>query len=144
MWKKFFEKRAYPNQKLGSEFYIKEHTKPLFNKNEILALENLYFYHCCSEIFKVFKFRDPIVIFNRFKFSKGHKDLFLTTPKPSNLYSYHTSVAWSTARKILKIKDASTPVTSLKDKLRKHLLDKQLLGDDINWIDLNFEDPQVN
>ena len=33
--------RPYPDQKLGSEFYIKEHAKPLLNKNKILALENL-------------------------------------------------------------------------------------------------------
>ena len=69
--------RPYPDQRLGPEFYIKEHTKPLFNTNKILALENLYFYHCCSEIFKVSKYREPILIFEKFKFSKSYKDLFL-------------------------------------------------------------------
>ena len=136
--------RPYPDQRLGPEFYIKEHTKPLFNTNKILALENLYFYHCCSEIFKVFKYREPILIFEKFKFSKSYKDLFLITPKPSNLYSYHTSVAWNSVRKILKIKDTSTSISILKEKLKKYLLEKQLLGDCINWIDLNFEDPLVN
>ena len=133
--------RPYPDQKLGSDFYIKEHTKQLFNLHKILALKNLYFHHCCSEVFKVFKYRDPIVIFEKFKFSKSYKDLYLTTPKPSNLYSYNTSVAFNTARKIIKVKDASTPVSAFKEKLKNYLLEKQLLGDDINWIDLNFEDP---
>ena len=36
--------RPYPEQNLPSEFYIKEHSKPLFNKNKILNLKNLYFY----------------------------------------------------------------------------------------------------
>lgn len=106
-----------------------------------MCTSNLYFYHCCSEVFKVFKYRDPIAIFEKFKFSKSYKDLYLTTPKPSNLYSYNTSVAWNTVRKIIKVKDASTPVSAFKEKLRNYLLEKQLLGDDINWIDLNFEDP---
>ena len=38
--------RPYPEQNLPSEFYIKEHSKPLFNKNKILNLKNLYFYYC--------------------------------------------------------------------------------------------------
>ena len=43
-----------PDQKLGQEFFIKEHTKPLFIANHILTLQNLTFYHTCSEIFKKF------------------------------------------------------------------------------------------
>ena len=42
--------RPYPEQNLPSEFYIKEHSKPLFNKNKILNLKNLYFYPDCITI----------------------------------------------------------------------------------------------
>ena len=52
--------RPYPDQKFGQEFFIKEHTKPLFIANHILTLQNLNFYHTCSEIFKIFKYRNPI------------------------------------------------------------------------------------
>ena len=47
--------RPYPEQKLTSEFFIKERTKPIFNDKNLLILENLYFFHSCSEIFKIFK-----------------------------------------------------------------------------------------
>ena len=39
------------SQKLGKEYYCKEHTKPLFNNNDLLAVRNLHTYHCCIEIF---------------------------------------------------------------------------------------------
>ena len=37
--------RPYSEQNLPSEFYIQDHNKPLFNKNTIINLKNLYFYH---------------------------------------------------------------------------------------------------
>ena len=70
MTEKFLDKyrtctraRPYPEQKLPSEFYIKEHSKPLFNKNNILNLKNLYFYHCANETFKILKFRSPNIMY---------------------------------------------------------------------------------
>ena len=39
-------------------------SKPLFIKNKILNLKNLYLYHCVNEKFKIFKFRSPIVVHN--------------------------------------------------------------------------------
>ena len=121
--------RPYPDQKLGQEFFNKEHTKPLFIANHILTLQNLNFYHTCSEIFKIFKYRNPISIFEKFKFSaRGSKNLFITTPHPSNLYIYHASVAWNFARTLMTVKDTSTSISTFKEKLKKHLLCKQALG----------------
>ena len=54
--------RPYPDQKLGQEFFNKEHA------NHILTLQNLNFYHTCSEIFKIFKYRNLISIY---QFSKN-------------------------------------------------------------------------
>ena len=131
--------RPYPDQKLGQEFFNKEHTKPLFIANHILTLQNLNFYHTCSEIFKIFKYRNPISIFEKFKFSaRRSKNLFITTPHPSNLYIYHASVAWNFARTLMTVKDTSTSISTFKEKLKKHLLFKQALGDDSNWIETNF------
>ena len=53
-------------------------------------------------------------------------------------------MVWNSVRKDIKIKDTSTLISTLKENLRNYILEKQLLGDDINWIDLNFEDPRVN
>ena len=109
--------RPYPDQKLGQEFFNKEHTKPLFISNHILTLQNLNFYHTCSEIFKIFKYRNQISIFEKFKFSaRGSKNLFITTPHPSNLYIYHASVAWNFARTLMTVKDTSTSISTFKEK----------------------------
>ena len=72
--------RPYPEQNLPTEFYVKEHSKPLFNKNKILNLKNLYLYHCANETFKILKFRSPIVVHNLYKFStRGQRNLFIIT-----------------------------------------------------------------
>ena len=44
-------------------------------------------------------------------------------------------MAWNSARKLLDVKDTSTPISNFKDKLKIYLLEKQLLGD--------FEDPYI-
>ena len=47
--------RAHGYQVLGSEFFMKEHTKPIFESKSILCVQNLYFYHCFMETFKILK-----------------------------------------------------------------------------------------
>ena len=82
----FGDKEAYMNksktsahsitfdcQKLDSEYYTKEHTKPLFNKHIIMTVYDLYFYHCITNLFKLLKYRSPISLFDLFKLS-GIKD----------------------------------------------------------------------
>ena len=131
--------RPYPEQKLPSEFYIKEHSKPLFNKNNILNLKNLYFYHCANETFKILKFRSPIAVHNLYKFSThGQKNLFIITPPPGNTFIYKSSVIWNSVKSVFKIDDPATSVSILKLKLKAYLLNKQLLGDAENWVENNF------
>ena len=131
--------RPYPEQKLPPEFYIKEHSKPLFNKNQILNLKNLYTYHCANETFKIMKFKSPIAIHDLFTFSnRGHKQLFIITPRPNDTYLYTSSAMWNKIRNILQINDSSISVSFIKQNLKKHLLNVQTLGDRINWIENNF------
>ena len=67
--------------------------------------------------FLSFKYRNPISIFEKFKFSaRGSKNLFITTPNPSNLYIYHASVAWNFARTLMTVKDTSTSISTFKLK----------------------------
>ena len=49
-------------------------------------------------------------------------------------------VAWNFARTLMTVKDTSTSISTFKEKLKKHLLSKQALGDGINWIETNFVD----
>ena len=131
--------RPISAQKLSTEFFIKEHTKPLFNTHNILTLQNLYFYHSSCEVFKIFKFHTPIALYELYSFSnRGHKNLFLITPQPSSCYIYRTSVMFNSVRQNLSITDTSVSVMTLKLRLKKFLLTKQLIGEQDSWNDLNF------
>ena len=131
--------RPFPDQKLTSEFFIKEHSKPLFNSYGLLNLRNLYLYHSCCEIFKIFKYASPVALYSMFKFSnRGHKNLFIITPSPNDSYLYRMSSIWNSIRVVLCNPDTSIPVSSIKAKLKTFLLEKQKLGDDENWIEHNF------
>ena len=45
--------RPFEEQKLGAEFFKREHTKPLFTKHSVINVRNLFVYdHCFNEIFK--------------------------------------------------------------------------------------------
>ena len=131
--------RPLHEQKLGPEFYIKEHSKPLFSDQKILNARNLYTYHCINETFKILKFRSPIKMYEIFKFSvRDSKSLFLITPKPSDTFSYRSSALWGLLRKSLLVDDASSAISALKKNLQKFLMDKQNVGDKIDWIEHNF------
>ena len=49
-------------QALGTSFYEREHTKPLFKLNNILCMHNLYTYHSFMEAFKILKLRLPTTL----------------------------------------------------------------------------------
>ena len=85
--------QKYPSFIYIRVLYIKEHSKPLFNKNKILNLKNLYFYHCANETFKIFKFRSPIAVHDLYKFStRGQRNIFIITPPPGNTFIYESTV----------------------------------------------------
>ena len=131
--------RPFSEQKLTTAFFIKEHTKSLFNKHKILTLQNLYFYHSCCDVFKIFKFSNPLPLYYLFNFSeRSHRSLYVNTPQSSYSFEYRTSVMWNVARQILNIPDITMSVSMFKNKLKTFLTEKQILGDDINCIDHNF------
>ena len=131
--------RPFNEQRLLTEFFIKEHSKPPFNSRGFLNLKNLYFYHSCCDVFKVFKYKSPIAINDLFKFSsRGQRSLFIITPPPNDSYVYRISVIWNSVRTVLSCPNTSFPISSIKIKLKVFLLNKQKLGDNENWIEQNF------
>ena len=52
----FLDKRPFGAQILSSQFYMREHTKPIFNANKILTVNNLYRYTSACELMKILKF----------------------------------------------------------------------------------------
>ena len=52
--------RSIDFMELGPDFYKLEHTKPLFNSNEILTVHNLYNYQILLCVIQVLKFHTPL------------------------------------------------------------------------------------
>ncbi len=78
-------------------------------------------------------------LYESFNFSdRPQKNLFLLTPKPSDSFIYRASLMWNSVRQKLNIVDSSTPVSSLKNRLHKFLLEKQFEGPTETWIEQNF------
>ena len=90
--------RSFEKQRLGNEFYEKEHTKPLFKENRILTIHNLYKYTCLMEMFKINRLEAPNSLLNLFQVSSRRPDYF-TTPTPSTSFIYQSSNMWNSCRK---------------------------------------------
>ena len=127
--------RPFKSQHLGTDFYVKESTKPLFAKHDLLAVENLYRYHCLMELFKVIKSRTPVSLYYLFNIS-NRKDTLLITPYPSNQFLYNSSRLWNEFRKIWQ-HDFSSSYSSMKCSLKFSLLKAQSLYG-VEWCEKNF------
>ena len=80
--------------------YVLEHTKPLFNKHNILSLENLYKYHSFMEIFKLLKFKVPKSLSELFIKSTREQRRTLTLPnisleKSKQNFVFNGSLNWN-------------------------------------------------
>ena len=133
--------RKYGEQKLGRAFYFKEHTKPLFNKTEILAVSNIYNYQMCLEVLKILKFRLPSSLHKSFQLSHRNNGTFLITPAPSTDFIYKGSKIWNTVTKLLAKKDNifSIKFGQFKNNLKSCLLEIQRMYDKTEWNPKNFE-----
>ena len=121
------------NQKLGPSFYQKEHTKPLFQKYKLLAVQNLYNYHCFMEIFKILKFRTPISLHSLYTISR-RSDTTLITPYPSRLFIYQSAIIWNSIRPKLDLIDYSVSLGAVKINLKKIIFHNQHRHDTIEWL----------
>ena len=125
--------RPFTEQILGSEFFEKEHTKPIFSTNKFLTIHNLHSYHCCMDILKFLKFRIPISLYSLFTFSK-RKPTLIITPQPTQHFVYSSGITWNAIRSPIGITDISdTKLGSFKQKLKSFIINLQNLGDKDEW-----------
>ena len=129
--------RPIENQKLGIEFFTKEHTKPLFRENMILTVKHLYYYHVTLSVYKVLNSRVPIALYSIFTLSK-RKETLLLTPFSSNNFVYNACSIWNQIRDLLSIKTFGGQLSKIKNNLKKLLFSRQNLGDPNEWSDENF------
>lgn len=129
--------RPVKHQKLGSEFYAREKSKPLFNKLSILTVHNLYKYHCLLEMFKIVKLHTPIPIFDLFRKSPRRQNYFIT-PQPNSLFVYQACSLWNQCLKHSSKVDFSTSIAVLKTRLKSMLMICQKSGIPDEWNEKNF------
>ena len=116
--------RSFGQQKLTAEFYTREHTKPIFNKNSILSVYNLYTYHCYMETLKILKFHKPISLFEKYSLS-SRKPTMLISPLPSRDFIYRSTVIWNIVSPKLKLIDYSIKIGPVKKLVKNALLSMQ-------------------
>ena len=128
--------RSIEKQTLGSEFYLKEHTKPLFKTHEILAVPNLYYYHTFMETFKLFKFRSPLSLIGNYEFSRREclNHISIIPPPPDKSFIYQSSVIWNTVRSKLSISDLSISTEVVKKRVRDAIFFNQHRHSLTDWI----------
>ena len=127
--------RPIKKQKLGSEFYVKESTKPLFTKHELLAVENLYRHRCIMEMFKTVKSHVPVSLFSLFKLST-RKDNLLITPRPTDQFIYKSTWLWNEFRTKSTV-TFSSRLSAVKNAVRNSIFLAQSRHG-TEWNNLNF------
>ena len=112
--------RPVGEQKLTSKFFERENTKQIFAHQSLMTLHNLYAYHCCNELFKVFKHRTPIALIELFCLSKRPvKETLLVTTVPSNSFVYQSSCLWNTFYPMLAPNDLEITHGVFKSRVKK-------------------------
>ena len=132
--------RPYLSQKLGRQFYEKEHTKPMFNRIKILTVQNLFKYHCITEIFKIMKFRTPYSLFELIKVSERDSSYTIILPTKIETFIWKASKAWNTIYKYVLNgeKGLATSVNSIKHRSKAIILECQALHNPHEWKPDNF------
>ena len=135
--------RPYKQQKLGARYFEKEHTKPIFNRLNILTVQALYKYHCISEIFKIIRFRCPYSLYECINISKRDTSNVILLPNKSNTFLYLASYMWNSVHKriISPEKGICTPLNSIKLRMKNILLGAQSSEMKNVWTDHNFQIP---
>ena len=122
-------------QFLGPEFFKLEHTKPLFNINEILTVYNLYNYHTLMSVAKILKFHTPIALHSLFKLSKRKETLIILAEQVDS-FVYTSSCLWNAFRRLpegSKVKDFTISIGHIKSQIKKLVSERQRLGDLDEW-----------
>ena len=143
----------------SKKMYILEHTKPLFNKNEILSIFNLYIYHTFITTFKILKTCTPVSLCNLFSKSFRCASVLLLLPTvkldiSKNNFVFNSCKIWNNLIGYMleksspldkgkykgtiiqgssKNSDLCASISFIKNKLKVHLLSDQSSGNPVEW-----------
>ena len=113
--------RAKENQKLGQNFYTRELSKPIFKKMKLLTVKNLYRQRCIMEIFKIIKYKVPVLMISLVRESE-RKECQLSTPFPSHNFTYQSAWLWSKFNSVNCSINFSLTTIKIKNILKYSLL----------------------
>ena len=134
---------------------IKDFHKPLFNKHNILSLDNLYKYHSFLEVFKLLKYNEPLSVSRLLNKSTRAQIVTLRLPnvilnKTKQNFVFSASLNWNNLVEHVfqkcvplssgpntgivvpgsaKNSDTSASITSTKYRVKKYILTLQEVGD---------------
>ena len=133
--------RGFDNQRLDASHYIKEHTKPLFTKHEILASYNIYNYHTCIETAKILIYKEPNKLYEPFTISKRKSENYLLLRGHHDQYPNAQSKLWNEVIKNVLEADVyvnDISISCLKSLMKSFFLKNQNSIDPIEWYPKNF------
>ena len=118
---------------------MNEHTKPLFNANKILTIQNLYRYTAVTELTNIFKFGHPKSLLETFELSsRNNRNLIIVSARNNSQFHYQSSVMWNSLLKPLKVPSVhQIDINIFNQKFRKYLLKQQEIGDETTWTNAN-------
>ena len=119
--------RPIETQLLGTAYYMKEHTKPIFHKHKILAFQNLYNYQICLETLKILKSKIPYYLFQLHPLSSKNNQNFLVAKRNSSLFITNRIKLWNNCVKVISNTQTipGTKISKFKLDLKKILLKVQ-------------------
>ena len=129
--------RSIELQRLGHDFHCKEHTKPLFYKNEILTFKNIYNYQICTETLKILKFKYPFCLFKLFTLSARNKQNLLLERLDQSLFVNTRIHLWNSCVKLIMKGESisDTNISGFKIKVKQSFLEIQNAFHEIEWYD---------
>ena len=131
--------RPIGQQKLDQKFFIKEHTKPIFKHNNILAIQNLYTYHCYLELYKIMKFRAPISLHEGYTCSSRKPCLLICQADPPDNHNTRSTKIFNVLTPKFRMTDFTTSVMCLRGKLKHALLTNQHNHALLDWTVKDFD-----
>ena len=131
--------RPIGEQKLDQKFFIKEHTKPIFKHNNILAIQNLYTYHCYLELYKIMKFRAPISLHEGYTCSSRKPCLLICQADPPDNHNTRSTKIFNVLTPKFRMTDFTTSVMCLRGKLKHALLTNQHNHALLDWTVKDFD-----
>ena len=137
------------NQHVAERNFQLEHTKPLFNKMNLLTLHHLYIYHTFIDTFKIMKYRTPISMFQLLEETPSDINIRLLVPKVTldmakTNFVFQASCTWNelipklmnkcypNSKGVIvpgssKNSDLAMSISAIKEKLKGILLSTQKL-----------------